>query len=74
MSDRRQKIRPRLAFGEESKGEAPKAPGQGSETPTAKRMNESPANNDEQLMEVVCERGNYRERSTKYRFPDLVVI
>jgi len=58
MSDERQKIRPRLAFGEESRGEAPQAPGQGSEASTAKRMNESPANNDEQLMEEVCEREN----------------
>ena len=58
MSDKRQKIQPRLAFGEESRGEAPKAPGQGSEASTAKRMNESQANNDEQLMEEVCEREN----------------
>ena len=33
------------------------APGEGSETPTAKRMSESPAIN-EQLMEEVCEREN----------------
>ena len=33
------------------------APGEGSETPTAKRRIESPAN-DEQLMEEVCEREN----------------
>src|ERR1019366_610871 len=71
MSDKRQKTRLRLAFGEESRSEAPMAPGGGTETPTAKRMNESPAigvpadrsssvgwKNDEQLMEVVCEREN----------------
>ncbi|HZL67275.1 MAG TPA: group II intron reverse transcriptase/maturase, partial [Candidatus Limnocylindrales bacterium] len=58
MSDKRQKIRLRLAFGEESRSEAPQAPGGGTETPTAKRMFESPANNDEQLMEEVCEREN----------------
>ena len=58
MSDKRQKTRLRLAFGEESRSEAPMAPGGGTETPTAKRMNESPANNDEQLMEAVCEREN----------------
>jgi RNA-directed DNA polymerase len=58
MSDMRQKSRLRLAFGEEMRSEAPQASGQGNETPTAKRMNESPANNDEQLMEVVCEREN----------------
>ncbi len=34
------------------------APGEGSETLTAKRMIESPANNNEQLMEEVCEREN----------------
>jgi len=58
MSDKRQKIRHRLAFGEETRSEAPQAPGERAETRTAKRRNESPANNDEQLMEVVCEREN----------------
>jgi RNA-directed DNA polymerase len=58
MSEMRQKIQPRLAFGEESRGEAPQAPRGGAETITAKRMNESPANNDEQLMEEVCTREN----------------
>ena len=32
--------------------------GEGTETLTAKRMNESPANSDKQLMEAVCEREN----------------
>jgi RNA-directed DNA polymerase len=73
MSDMRQKIQLRLAFDEETRSEAPQTPGQRqrAETPTAKRMNESPATgvptdrsssvgwkNDEQLMEVVCEREN----------------
>jgi RNA-directed DNA polymerase len=58
MSDKRQKTRLRLAFDEESRSEAPMAPSEGTETPTAERMNESSANNDEQLMEVVCEREN----------------
>src|SRR5664280_1505825 len=59
MSDKRQKIQLRLAFGEESRSEAPQALGGGTETPTAKHMSESPANNnDEQLMEEVCEREN----------------
>jgi RNA-directed DNA polymerase len=57
MSDKRQKIQLRLAFSEESRSEAPQAPGEGSETFTAKRMIESPANR-EQLMEEVCEREN----------------
>jgi RNA-directed DNA polymerase len=57
MSDKRQKNQLRLAFSEESRGEAPQAPGEGSETFTAKHMNESPANR-EQLMEEVCEREN----------------
>jgi RNA-directed DNA polymerase len=58
MSDKRQKTQPRLSFGEKNRSEAPVASGKGSETPTAKRMNESPATNDEQLMEEVCEREN----------------
>jgi RNA-directed DNA polymerase len=57
MSDKRQKNQLRLAFSEESRGEAPQAPGEGSETFTAKGMLESPANR-EQLMEEVCEREN----------------
>jgi RNA-directed DNA polymerase len=57
MSDKRQKIQLRLAFSEENRSEARQAPGEGSETFTAKRMIESPANR-EQLMEEVCEREN----------------
>ena len=58
MSGKRQKIQLRLAFGEEVRSEAPKALGEGTETRTAKRMTESPAGNDEQLMEEVCAREN----------------
>jgi RNA-directed DNA polymerase len=47
----------RLAFGEGGRSESPMAPGEGSETLTAKCMIESPANH-EQLLEVVCEREN----------------
>ena len=50
MSDMRQKIQLRLAFSEENGSEAPKAPDGGTETSTAKRISESPANS-EQLME-----------------------
>ena len=57
MSGKRQKTQLRLAFGEETRGEAPIASGEGSETLTAKRISESPANH-EQLMEEVCEREN----------------
>jgi len=58
MSDKRQKNQLRLAFDEEGRSEAPRTPGEGSETPTAKHMNESPAKVSEQLMEEVCEREN----------------
>ena len=58
MSGKRQNNQLRLACGEEGGSEAPKALGEGSETLTAKRMNESPASNNEQLMEEVCGREN----------------
>jgi RNA-directed DNA polymerase len=58
MSDKRQKTQLRLAFGEETRSEAPQASGEGSETLTAKCMIESPAINKGQLMEEVCEREN----------------
>jgi hypothetical protein len=51
MSGKRQNNQLRLAFGEETRSEAPQAPGEGSETHTAKRISESAANNSEQLME-----------------------
>ena len=58
MSDKRQKTQLRLAFSEESKGEALHASDEGSESFTAKRESESPAKNNERLMEEVCEREN----------------
>jgi RNA-directed DNA polymerase len=58
MGGRRQNIQLRLAFSGEGRSEAPRSPGGGSETLTAKRMNESPASNNERLMEEVCERDN----------------
>ena len=58
MSGKRQKNQLQLAFGEEERSEAPRTPGEGTETRTAKRMTESPAGNDEQLMEEICEREN----------------
>jgi len=58
MSGKRQNNQLRLSFGEEGRSEAPMAPGEGSETLTAKCISESPASNDEQLMEEVCGREN----------------
>jgi hypothetical protein len=43
MGDKRQNNQLRLAFGEEGRSEAPMAPGEGSETLTAKRISESSA-------------------------------
>src|ERR1700677_996096 len=57
MGIKRQNNQLRLAFGEEGRSEAPMAPCEGSETLTAKRISESPAN-QEQLMEAVCKREN----------------
>jgi len=51
MSIKRQNNQLRLAFGEEGRSEAPMASGEGSEMLTAKRISESPAQNQEQLME-----------------------
>src|SRR5215475_1668944 len=63
MSGERQKNRPEqlgLAFPAEGRGEAPRADGEGTETLTAKRMHESPADT-ERLMEEVCERENCQQ-------------
>ena len=59
MSDKRQKNRLQmlLAFTEEGRSEAPKAPGEGTESFTANCETESPAR-AEQLMEEVCGREN----------------
>ncbi len=57
MGDKRQKNQLRLAFSGEGRSEAPMFPGEGSESLTAKRMSESPAQ-EEQLMEEVCGQEN----------------
>jgi hypothetical protein len=55
-TDKRQKGQYRLAFPEESRGAAPTAFAEGTESELAKRKAESPAT--EQWMEEVCEREN----------------
>lgn len=60
MSDKRQNNQLVLAFLEESRSEAPRASGQGTESPAAKRETESPAIG-EQWMEEVCERENCKQ-------------
>jgi RNA-directed DNA polymerase len=63
MGDKRQNNQPEqlgLAFPTESRNEAPRAAGQGTETLTAKRTHESPAD-AEGLMEEVCERENCQQ-------------
>jgi len=62
MSDKRQKNQlPRvLAFTEEGRSEAPRAPGEGTESLTANCETESPAG-VKQLMEEVCERENCQQ-------------
>jgi len=57
MSAKRQKNQLVLAFTEEGRREAPKAPREGTESLTAKGDTERPARH-EQLMEEVCEREN----------------
>jgi RNA-directed DNA polymerase len=59
MSDKRQKNQLELAFPQEGRGEAPTAGGKGTESFTAKRGIESPAQ-DERLMEEVCETENLK--------------
>ena len=58
MDDKRQKTQVRLALMSESKGEARKLTGRGTESPTAKHGSESLA--EGQLMEQVCERENLK--------------
>ena len=58
MGVKRQKIQLQLAFDGEVRSEAPRTSREGTETLTAKRMTESPAGKDEQLMEEVCKRDN----------------
>jgi RNA-directed DNA polymerase len=60
MNDKRQKNQLPLAFTEEGRSEAPRAPREGIESFTAKCETESPAR-AEQLMEEVCERENCQQ-------------
>jgi RNA-directed DNA polymerase len=60
MSDRRQKNQLELAFPAEGRSEAPRAAGEGTESLTAKRTDESPAIT-ERLVEEVCERENCKQ-------------
>jgi RNA-directed DNA polymerase len=60
MSGERQKIQRQLAFPTEGRGEAPRAVEEGTETLTAKRYAESPAETA-RLMEEVVERDNLKE-------------
>jgi RNA-directed DNA polymerase len=60
MGDKRQKNQLVLAFMEESRGEAPMASVEGTESSEGKRGNESPAI-AEQLMEEVCGRENCKQ-------------
>src|SRR5258708_738760 len=62
MNDQRQKnqLQRVLAFTEEGRSEAPRAPGEGTESYTAKCETESPAG-AEQLMEEVCRRENCQQ-------------
>jgi RNA-directed DNA polymerase len=60
MSDKRQNNQLVLAFTEMSRSEAPRDSGEGTETPMAKRDDESSAGS-EQLMEEVCGRKNCQQ-------------
>jgi len=66
MSDKRQKNQMQLAFPEERRGEAPRPDGEGTESLTAKRGTESPAE-VERLMEEVVERENLKEALKRVR-------
>jgi hypothetical protein len=59
-SDKRQKNQLVLAFQEESRSEAPRASGEGTESLAAKRRSENPAIG-ERLMEEVCEQENCKQ-------------
>ena len=60
MSDKRQKNQLKLAFTDESRSEAPRVSGEGTESLAGKRGTESLAVG-EQLMEEVCERENCKQ-------------
>jgi len=60
MDGKRQKIQRMLAFPDQTKGEARRSVGEGSEPPVAKRVTEDPASTM-QLMEEVCDRENLKK-------------
>ena len=60
MGEKRRKIQCELAFPVKGRGEAPRVAGEGTESPVAKYVTESPAST-ERLMEEVCERNNLRK-------------
>ena len=60
MGDKRQKTQRLLAFLTESRSEAPRLVGEGSEPPAAKPITDSPAS-ERRLMEEVCERRNLQQ-------------
>lgn len=66
MGLERQNIQMRLAFPEEDRSEAPRAPGEGTEWSMAVCVPESPAVG-EQLMEEVCERENLKRALKRVR-------
>ncbi len=66
MDDLRPKIQKYLAFGEESRSEAPLASLEGSESSTARKEPDSPAV-FERLMEEVCQRSNLEEALGRVR-------
>lgn len=66
MSGRRQKTQMELAFTAESRGEAPRAAGGGTEPLTAKHGTESPAST-ERLMEEICGQENLRKALKRVR-------
>ena len=65
MGGKRQNNQLLLAFMQESRDEVPRACVGGTEPPVAKRDAESPADDDERLMEVVCSRENLWKALTR---------
>ncbi len=66
MGDKRRNIQLELAFMTESRGKAPRAVSEGTESSTAKREPESPAST-ECLMEEVCQRDNLKKALQRVR-------
>src|SRR5258707_8833516 len=66
MSDKRQKNQLELAFQDESRSEAPRVSGEGTESLAGKRGTESPAIG-EQWMEEVCGRENCKQALSRVK-------